>query len=307
MIVYLFKRIMIAVPTLFALMTITFFIMKIVPGGPFDGEKALPDEVKANLEAKYRFDQPIWKQYAEYVSNVVQGDFGPSYRYLGGRNVDEIIYDSFPVSALLGFYSIFLSVLIGLPLGVMAAYRKNSWIDFSAMFLAIAGVSLPNFLLASILVLVFSVYLEWLPPALWEGWSSAVLPVATLSVRPIALVARLTRASLLETLNTDYVRTARAKGLSTFKVVFKHALKNALVPVVTLLGPLTAAIITGSFVVEMIFAIPGMGKHFVSAVTDRDYTLIMGLTIVYGILVILANIVVDLMYAWIDPRIRLQE
>ncbi len=304
MIIFVAKRLLSAVPTLLALMTLTFFIMKIVPGGPFDEEKALPPEIKANLDAKYHFNEPMWKQYARYLGDVSHGDFGPSYRYLGGRTVNDIISEALPVSMELGFYAIVFSIAIGIPVGVLSAYKKNSWLDFSAMFWAMAGVSLPNFLVASILVLVFSVHLGWLPPALWEDWRSAILPVLTLSVRPLALIARLTRASMLEALATDYVRTAQAKGLGMVSILFKHALKNALVPVVTLTGPLVAAVITGSFVVEFFFAIPGLGKHFVSAVTDRDYPLIMGVTMVYGVIVIAANLIVDLMYAWIDPRIR---
>jgi len=304
MLLFIAKRLFWAIPTMLALMTLTFFVMKAVPGGPFDGEKALPPEIKANIDAKFHFDEPVWKQYTRYIGDLVQGDFGPSYRFLGGRNVNEIIAETLPVSFELGFYALVFAILIGVPLGAIAAYKKNTWIDFSAMFIAVSGISLPNFLVATILILVFSVQLNWLPPALWEGWEGRILPSITLAVRPMALIARLTRASMLETLNTDYVRTAEAKGLSAAKVIFKHALKNALLPVVTLLGPLAAAIVTGSFVVEVIFAIPGMGRHFVSAVTDRDYTLIMGLTIVYGLVVVGANIIVDLMYAWIDPRIR---
>lgn len=303
---FLAKRLLGAIPTLLALMTLTFFVMRIVPGGPFDSERALPDEVKANIAAKYHLDEPIWKQYVRYLGDLAQGDLGPSYRYMGTRGVNEIISESLPVSAQLGFFAIALAMLIGVPFGALAAYRRNTWFDFSAMFAAIAGISLPNYLLASILILVFSMHLGWLPPALWDDWKSMILPVVTLSARPTALIARLTRASLLETLNTDYIRTAKAKGLDTFTILFKHALKNALVPVVTLLGPLTAAVITGSFVIEVIFAIPGMGRHFVSAVTDRDYTLIMGVTIVYGVIVIAANLIVDMLYAWIDPRIRLE-
>lgn len=306
MIPYAFKRLLGAIPTLLALMTLTFFVMKVVPGGPFDGERALPDEIKNNLAAKYHLDEPLWKQYGRYLGDVARGDLGPSYRYMGARGVNEIIAESLPVSLQLGAWAILIAMLLGVPLGALAAYKRNTWLDFSAMFVAVAGLSMPNFLVASLLILVFSIHLGWLPPALWDGWQSMILPIATLTLRPMALIARLTRASLVESLATDYVRTAEAKGLSAFTVVFKHALKNALVPVVTLLGPLTAAVITGSFVIEVIFAIPGMGKHFVSAVTDRDYTLIMGVTLVYGVIVILANLVVDLLYALIDPRIRLE-
>lgn len=306
MIPFLAKRMLGAIPTLFALMTVTFFVMRVVPGGPFDSERALPDEVKANIAAKYHLDKPVWEQYLRYLGDLARADLGPSYRYLGTRGVNEIISESLPVSAQLGFFAIALAVVVGVPLGALAAYRKNSLFDFASMFVAISGISLPNYLLASLLILVFSMHLGWLPPALWEDWRSMILPIVTLSARPMALIARLTRASLLETLNADYIRTARAKGLDTYTILFKHALKNALVPVVTLLGPLTAAVITGSFVIEVIFAIPGMGRHFVSAVTDRDYTLIMGVTIVYGVIVITANLIVDVLYAWIDPRIRLE-
>lgn len=305
MITYVIKRILGAVPTLLILMTLTFFIMKVVPGGPFDQERALPPEVQANLDAKYHFDEPVWKQYMRYLGDLAKGDLGPSYRYMGGRTVNEIIKETLPVSAEIGFFAIILAVVVGIPIGVMSAAKKNTWLDFSAMFLAIAGVSLPNFLVASFLILIFSVYLGWLPPALWEDWHSLVLPVITLAVRPIALIARLTRASVIETLHTDYVRTAESKGLDSRTVLFKHALRNALVPVVTLLGPLVAAVITGSFVVEMIFALPGLGKHFVGAVIDRDYTLIMGVTLVYGIIVVGCNLIVDVLYVWLDPRIRI--
>ncbi len=306
MLPYCLKRLLSAIPTLLVLMTLTFSIMRTVPGGPFDSERALPDEVKANIAAKYHFDEPLWKQYGRYLRDLTRGDLGPSYRYMGARGVNEIIAESMPVSLQLGFWAIALSIICGVPLGAIAAYKRNSLFDFSATFFAVSGISLPNYLLASILILIFSMHLGWFPPALWEDWRSMVLPVLTLAARPMALIARLTRASLLETLHNDYIRTARSKGLSGFSVLFKHALKNALIPVITMLGPLTAAVITGSFVIEVMFAIPGMGKHFVSAVTDRDYPLIMGVTVVYGIIVITANLIVDLLYAWVDPRIRIQ-
>jgi oligopeptide transport system permease protein len=306
MINFILKRVGEAVPTLLALMTITFFVMKAVPGGPFDTERALPPEVKAAIDAKYHFDEPVWKQYLRYMGDLARGDLGPSYRYMGGRGVNEVISEGLPVSAKLGFAAVLLSIAVGIPLGAIAAYKRGTWLDLSAMFLAVAGISLPNFLVASLLIVVFSTKLGWLPPALWEDWRSAILPVISLAIRPIALIARLTRASLLEALTQDYVRTAEAKGLDAMTVLFKHALRNALLPVVTLMGPLTAAIITGSFVIELIFAIPGMGRHFVSAVIDRDYTLIMGVTLVYGVIVVAANLTVDLLYAWVDPRIRME-
>ncbi|MBI2604604.1 MAG: ABC transporter permease [Deltaproteobacteria bacterium] len=306
MLTYALKRLALAVPTMLALMLITFVVMKAVPGGPFDDEKALPPDVKAAIEKSYHFDEPVLRQFARYVSGALSGDLGPSYRYAGSRTVNEVIAESFPVSAQLGLVALAFAMSAGIPLGVLAARHRGGALDFSAMFLAIAGVSLPSYLVASVLILVFSLWLGWLPPALWEDWRSMVLPAVTLGLRPLAMVARLTRASLLETLHSDYVRTAEAKGLGARSILFKHALKNALIPVVTLLGPLVAATVAGSFVVEMIFAIPGMGKHFVSAVIDRDYTLIMGLTLVYGVLVIGANLAVDLVYGWIDPRMRAQ-
>lgn len=306
MIAFILKRLLFAVPTLLVLMTLTFVIMKVVPGGPFDSEKALPEEVKANIEAKYHLDKPLLEQYVLYLQNLAHGDLGLSYRYLGTRTVNEVIAETLPISMKLGICALLFAIVCGIPLGVMSAYYKNTWLDFSAMFLAVAGVSLPNYLVASGLILLFSIYLQWLPPALWEGWSSAVLPTITLGLRPMALIARMTRASMLDVLNADFVKMAYAKGASTLRVLFLHALKNALVPIITILGPITAAIITGSFVVEVIFAIPGMGRHFVSAVVDRDYTLIMGVTLVYGVIVILSNLAVDALYAWVDPRIRVK-
>ena len=303
---FVIKRILLAIPTLIVLMTLTFAIMKAAPGGPFDSEKALPDDVRANLEAKYHLDKPLVEQYFLYLGNLVRGDLGPSYRYLGTRSVGEVIAETLPISMILGFWALLFAIGIGIPLGVASAYFRHSWIDISAMFMAIAGVSLPNYLVASALILIFSMYFQWLPPALWDDWTSAVLPTITLGLRPMALIARMTRASMLDVLNADYVRMAYAKGAGTLRVLFVHALKNALVPILTILGPITAAIITGSFVVEVIFAIPGMGRHFVSAVVDRDYTLILGVTLTYGIIVIIANLLVDMLYAWADPRIRVK-
>lgn len=306
MISFVLKRLLLALPTLWVLMTLTFVIMKVVPGGPFDTEKALPEDVRANLNAKYHLDEPVLKQYGLYLKDLSHGDLGLSYRYMGSRTVNEIIADTLPISAQLGFWALLFAIIFGIPLGVFSAYFKGTWLDFSAMFIAVSGVSLPNYLVASGLILVFSIYLQWLPPALWENWQSLVLPTITLGLRPMALIARMTRSSILDVLKMDYVRMAEGKGASLFRVIFIHALKNALVPVLTVLGPITAAIITGSFVVEVIFAIPGMGRHFVSAVVDRDYTLIMGVTLVYGIIVIGCNLLVDLLYAWVDPRMRVK-
>lgn len=301
---FLAKRFITIFATLVVLATLTFFLMRIVPGGPFDSDKALPPEIKANVEAKFHLNEPLWKQYGNYMWGLCQLDFGPSYKYIG-RDVNEIIAESLPTSVEVGAYSILLALIIGLPLGILSAYKQNTWVDFSSMFFAVAGVSAPSYFVAAILIYVFCLKLDWFPPALWEDWKSALLPTITLGMRPAALIARLTRASLLESLRSDYVRTARAKGVSEWNVVMKHALRNSLIPVITLLGPLTAFIVTGTFVIEYIFAIPGMGKHFINAVTNRDYPLIMGVTIVFGFVLVVSNLIVDICYAMIDPRIRI--
>lgn len=302
---FLVRRSITIVATLWVLATLTFFLMRVVPGGPFDSDKALPPEIKANIEQKFRLNLPISQQYAEYIKGLMVIDFGPSYKYVG-RTVNDIIGESLPVSMELGFYAIVFSVVIGIPLGVFAAYKQNTFFDFSAMFFAVAGISAPSYLVGALLIYVFCLQLDWFPPALWEDWHSVILPTLTLGIRPVALIARLTRAALLESIRSDYVRTARAKGLDEFVVVVKHALRNSLIPVITLLGPLTAYIVTGTFVVEYIYAIPGMGRHFINAVTNRDYPLIMGVTMVFGFFLVICNLIVDLTYAWVDPRIRVR-
>ena len=301
---FLLRRLLTIVATLCVLATLTFFLLRIVPGGPFDSDKALPPEIKANVEAKFGLDKPVSVQYLSYLKGLVTLDFGPSFKY-EGRTVTEIIADTLPTSVELGCYSLLLSVLIGLPLGILSAYKQNTWLDFSAMFTAVAGISLPSYFVGAILIYVFALQLQWVPPALWDDWLSKILPTITLGTRPASLIARLTRAALLESIRSDYVRTARAKGLSEGRVILKHALRNSLIPVVTLLGPLAAFVLTGTFVIEYIFAIPGMGKYFIDAVTNRDYPLIMGVTMVFGFTLVMANLVVDLCYAVIDPRIRI--
>jgi oligopeptide transport system permease protein len=304
MAIFLVRRILIIFATLLVLATLTFFLLRVVPGGPFDSEKALPPEIKANVDAKFGLDKPLVAQYFSYLGGIARFDFGPSFKY-EGRSVSEIIADTLPTSVELGFYSLIVSILIGLPLGILSAYKQNTWIDFSAMFVAVAGISLPSYFVGALLIYVFSLQLHWLPAALWEDWPSKILPVVTLGSRPASLIARLVRASLLESIRSDYVRTARAKGLSERAVVLKHALKNSLIPVLTLMGPLAAYTLTGTFVIEFIFAIPGMGKYFIDAVTNRDYPLIMGVTMVYGFVLVLANLIVDICYALVDPRIRI--
>jgi oligopeptide transport system permease protein len=303
MIQYTLKRIGGAIPTLLILAAATFFLLRFAPGGPFDTERAFPPEVQAAIEAKYGFDQPLLSQFVGWLADVARGDLHESFQYVG-RPVTEILAESLPTSVQLGMISLFFSLCIGFPLGALAAWKQNTFWDFGAVFLTVAGISLPSYLVASLLILVFSIWLGWLPPALWEDTSSMILPVLTLSTRPMALIARLTRSSTLEALASDYVRTAYAKGLPSIQVVFKHALRNSLVPVLTLLGPITANLLTGSFLVEVVFQIPGLGRHFVNAVMNRDYPLVMGITLLYGVVLIGCNLAVDLAYAWVDPRIR---
>lgn len=302
---FLLRRFFSILATLFVLATITFFLLRMVPGGPFDSDKVLPPDIKANVEAKFGLDKPLYVQYISYLSGMTRFDFGPSFKYIG-RTVSEIILDTLPTSVELGFYSLILAILLGIPLGILSAYKQNTWVDFSAMFMAVAGISLPSYFVAAILIYVFSLRLNLLPPALWEEWVHKILPTITLGTRPAALIARLTRAALLESIRSDYVRTARAKGVSETMVVLKHALRNSLIPVITLLGPLAAYVLTGTFVIEYIFAIPGMGKYFIDAVTNRDYPLIMGVTMVYGFTLVAANLAVDICYAIVDPRIRVR-
>ena len=301
---YVTKRVFEALITLFILATVTFLLLRFIPGGPFDSEKALPAEVKANIEAKYKLNEPLLVQYADYLYKVSHFDFGESYKYVG-RPITDIIAESFPVSVQLGVYSLLISFLIGIPLGVIAAANHNKPLDTIAMGFAISGVALPSFFVAPILVLIFSFWLEWLPPALWNGPGYYLMPVIILGIRPAAVIARLTRSSVLDVIRADYIRTAYAKGLEQKVVLFKHVLRNSLIPVITVSGPLIAAILTGSFVIEQIFAIPGMGKHTIQSVTNRDYPLVMALTLLYGAMLVAANLIVDLLYVVIDPRIKL--
>jgi oligopeptide transport system permease protein len=304
MLQFTIRRLIGAIPTLFLLCLLTFFTLRLAPGGPFDTERAFPPEVKAAIDAKYNLDKPVPVQFGLWLSDMARGDLHESFQYLG-KPVTEIIGESLPQSMLLGGLALLFAVAAGIPLGCLAAWKQNTAWDASAMFVAVSGVSLPSYLVASLLVLVFSLQLGWLPPALWEDWPSVVLPVVTLGLRPMAILARITRAQMIEAMSADYIRTAYGKGLTDRAVVFRHALRNSLIPVLTLLGPIAANLVTGSFLVEIVFQIPGMGKHFVGAVINRDYPLVMGVTLVYGVILILSNLVVDLMYAWVDPRIRL--
>ena len=290
---------------LWVVATLTFLLLRAVPGGPFDSEKQLPPEIVANIEAKYHLDQPVWRQYLLYLGGLVRGDLGPSFKYVG-RDVVDILAETFPVSLALGAVALLVAVVLGLTFGILAGERPGTWVDRGGMMLATAGVAVPNFVLGAVLVLVVSHRLHLLPPALWEGPRYLILPALTLGLGPAAYIARLTRSSLLDVARHDFIRTAHAKGLSPRAVLFAHQLPNALMPVVTILGPLTAALVTGSFVVEYLFAIPGMGRFFITAVTNRDYPLIMGVTLLYAAVLVAANVVVDLAYAWLDPRVRME-
>jgi len=298
------RRLLLMIPTLWAIGTLTFFIMRLAPGGPFQSERDIPAGVKAQLLAKYGLDQPLHVQYGRFLANAARLDFGPSYRF-PARQVREIIFESFPVSAELGGWALLLSLLIGVPIGVIAAQRQNTGIDYASMGLALAGVSIPNFVLGPLLVLSLSLTLFLFPPALWTGPSSRVLPVLTLSTAYVAYIARLTRAGMLEVLRQDYIRTARAKGLPERDVIGKHALKLGILPVVSYLGPATARVIMGSIVVESIFAVPGLGRHLVNAAFNRDYTMVLGVVMFYATFLMMLNLVVDVAYTWLDPRVEL--
>jgi len=273
------------------------------PGGPFDAEKAIPQEIKVKLESHFGLDRPLFDQYLLYLKNLLRGDLGPSFKYPGWE-VSELIATAFPVSLTLGVLSLGIALFIGIPAGIMAALRKNTWLDYLPMSLSMAGICLPTFVLGPLLIYIFSTQLGLFPPLGWYGPSDWFLPSFTLGLFYAAYVARLTRAGMLETLQQDYVRTARAKGATPWRVVTRHALRGGLLPVVTYLGPAFAGLISGSFVIESIFFIPGLGKFFVTAAFNRDYTMVLGTVLFYASLIILLNLLVDLLQAWIDPKAR---
>ncbi|MEW8995325.1 ABC transporter permease [Clostridium sp.] len=305
MIKYILKRLGISVVTIFIVITATFFLMRLMPGGPFDGEKPLPPEIKASIEAKYGLDKSLGEQYSMYLKDLLKGDLGPSMKYKG-REVQEIIGYSFPASAKLGGVAVVISLVFGILLGIVAALKYNKWPDTICMVLATLGVTLPSFVIATLLMYVFGVKLSLVPITGLDSWKSYILPSIALAGYSIAFISRLARSKLLEVLKSDYIRTAKAKGVNGRRIMFKHALRNTLIPIVTYVGPLIAGILTGSFVVEKIFAIPGLGREFVTTITNRDYTTILGVTIFYSTLLILCNLIVDIMYVIIDPRIKLE-
>lgn len=299
------KRLLGAVPTLLLLITLAFFLMRAAPGGPFDRERALPPQIEAALRAEYHLDQPLWRQYLGYLQGLARGDLGPSFQYSGFR-VSELIAAGAPVSFRLGACAMLLALLCGVPLGCLAALRRNSLADRALMSLAMLGISLPNYVVAPLLVLLFAVTLGWLPAGGWSahGVADMVLPVLALALPQLATIARLVRASMIETLSAPFIRTARAKGLPTRLIVRRHALKPALLPLLSYLGPAAAGVMTGSVVIEQVFGIPGIGRYFVQAALNRDYTLVLGVVIFYGALIILFNFLVDLLYGVLDPRVR---
>lgn len=299
------KRLLMAVPVLWLILTITFFLLRAAPGGPFDQERELSPEITALINEKYQLDQPLIKQYTQYISRTAQGDLGPSFQY-SDYSVNELIALGLPVSLQLGLYALILALFLGVMLGMVAALYANKWPDLVAMITAVIGISTPNFVIAPLLILWLAVHWQWLPVGGWSGghWSYVILPVVTLSLPYIASIARLVRGSLLEVLSQPFVRTARAKGLSTSKVIMKHAMRPAMLPVVSYLGPAAVGLMTGSVVIEQIFGIPGMGRYFVQGALNRDYTLVLGVVLVVGILMVLFNLLVDVLYRWIDPRMR---
>ena len=300
---FILRRIAVSIPVIFLVATTTFFIMRLAPGGPFMSERAIPPEIQANLQAKYGLDQPLLVQYGRYLQNLAHFDLGPSYKY-PERTVNEIIAEGFPVSLQLGASALAFALFLGIPGGVLAAFKHGGIIDRLTMSVIVVGISVPTFVLGPLFVFVFALTLYWFPPALWGTWDQMVLPAVTLGLPYSVYIARLTRAEMLEVLSQDYIRTARAKGASEFRILWKHALNGAMLPVVSFLGPAVADITTGSIVVEKIFAIPGLGRYFVESAFSRDYTTVLGTVVFYATLLIVANLVVDLAYKFLDPRIE---
>jgi oligopeptide transport system permease protein len=297
------RRLLMMIPTLWAIATVAFFLVHQAPGGPFQSEREIPPAAREQLMHRYGLDRPLGEQYVRFLASAVRLDFGPSYKF-PARQVREIIFEALPVSAELGGWALLVALLIGIPIGVLAAVHQNSRTDYAAMGLALAGVSIPNFVLGPVLVLAFALTFYVLPSALWQGPASRILPVLTLSTAYVATIARLTRAGMLEVLSQDYVRTARAKGLSERTVVTKHALRLGILPVVSYLGPAAARIMMGSIVVESIFAIPGLGRYLVNAAFNRDYTLVLGEVLFYASFLMMLNLVVDVAYTRLDPRVE---
>ncbi len=303
---FIIKRTLQAIPTLWIIITLSFLLMRAMPGGPFDGERVLNPTVKANLEKKYHFDKPVYIQYGYYLNDLMHGDFGPSFKYRD-FTVNQLIYDGLPVSMILGFYAMSLSIFCGVLLGSLAAWNQNSKFDYFAMLFALIGISIPSFVTAPLMILVFAIFIGVLPAGQWAGafgFQNLIMPVVALSLPMIAYITRITRGSMIEVLNSQFIRTARAKGLPEWRVLFFHALKPSMLPVVSFIGPATAGILTGSIVIEQIFGLPGVGQHFIKGAINRDYTLVMGVVVLAAFFIILFNLITDIIYAYLDPRIR---
>lgn len=316
MVLYILKRLLSAIPTILIIIAVSFFMMRIAPGGPFTSDRNVTPAIEANLNAKYNLDDPLIVQFGKYLGNVLQGDFGPSFKYQD-FTVTQLLLDGLPVSATLGILSLSLAVFVGSILGVIAALRQNGAVDYTVMGIAMAGITIPNFVTAPLMTLLFAVWNDWLPTSGWVGWGgiaeqgfgtfakSLVLPVITLALPQIAIISRLMRGSMIEVLRSNFIRTARAKGLTPSQIVRKHAMRAAALPLVSYLGPALAALLSGSLVIERIYSLPGIGQYFVTGALNRDYTLVMGVVIVYASLIVLLNLIADVVLAFLDPKVKL--
>lgn len=300
---YLMKRVFFILVSLLAIITVTFFLMKAAPGGPFASERQLEPEIEAQLNEAYGLNDPWYVQYGDYLLNVMKWDFGPSFIYKG-QSVNEIINRGFPTSFILGIESILISLGFGVLIGVIAALHHNKSADYTASIIAVLGISVPSFILASLLQYIFSMKLQILPVARFDSFAHSILPAVALGIVPLAFIARLMRTSMLEVLSADYIKTAKSKGLKRYVITYRHMIRNAIMPVVTFMGPLVAHVLTGSFIIEKIFAIPGLGNEFVNSITNRDYTMIMGTTVFYSVLLLVSILLLDILYGLIDPRIK---
>ncbi len=302
---FIARRLLQTIPVLLVIITATFFMVRFVPGGPFTSEKALPPEILKNIEAHYGLDQPLWRQYVNYLGQVARGDLGPSFKYTN-RSVNEIIGQTLPVSLELGGWALLVALAVGLPLGVLAAVRRNSWLDYACSVIGMIGICVPVYVGGPLFALLFGVYLQWVNVSGWYEGIDRVLPALTLGLAYAAYIMRMTRGGMLEVLGQDYIRTARAKGASEARIVLRHALRGGLLPVVAFLGPAVAGILTGSFVIETVFQIPGLGRQFVISAFSRDYTLILGTVILYATLIVVCNLLVDIAQVWLNPKLKFE-
>lgn len=298
---FIARRLLQMIPVLLVIATLTFFMIRLAPGGPFDAEKNVSPEIRKNLEGYYGLNEPVYQQYLDYVGRLLHGDLGPSFKY-SNRTVNELIRESFPVSAELALWSLLIALAFGLTAGIISALRPNTATDYIPSSLAMAGISVPTFVMGPLLVLIFALKLNWARVSGWEDWIDRVLPSITLGTLYAAYIARLTRGGMLEILSQDFIRTARAKGASNLRVILKHSMRGGLLPVVSYLGPAVAGLVTGSFVVETIFQIPGLGRYFVNAAFNRDYTMVLGAVLFYATLIVLFNLLVDVVLVWMNPR-----